>query len=317
MADQNQLIEQFTSMTGVDGTQARFYLEIAGWDLNSAVSQFYDMSGSSGPQDRSSPSAPEPFTAPAASAAPPTFQPGPSKKKAQPSRNTTSKIRTLNDIGSGNRNDESEDEDHENFFAGGEKSGGAGHDEDHEAESSRPSYFSGSGYTLGSDETPSQQVGTPDTSSNEASQAPITRYLTFWRNGFSVDDGPLFRYDDPANEAMLSAINSGRAPLSLLNVQHGQAVDVRVAKRQDEDFVPPPKSPPKPFESAGHRLGSPASYIPTTPGAFPTSSSVEAPRVDSTQPTTSIQIRLADGTRLVAKLNHNHTVADIRQYIEA
>ncbi|KAL0094693.1 hypothetical protein F4703DRAFT_1820128 [Phycomyces blakesleeanus] len=346
MADHSQLIEQFTNMTGVEATQAQFYLEIAGWDLNSAVSDFYDNSGSSEPQrtaTTSSSSAPEPFTAPTKSAAPSTFQPGPSKKKAQPSRNNTSKIRTLNDIGAGNHDEDSEDEERESFFAGGEKSGmvvqgpnkksggssliddilkkaaagGAGPEEDNEAESSRPAPFSGSGYTLGSDDTPSQQIGTANPASTEVPQGPITRYLTFWRNGFSVDDGPLFRYDDPANEAMLSAINSGRAPLSLLNVQHGQAVDVRVAKRQDEDFVPPPKSPPKPFESAGHRLGSPASYIPSTPGAFPTSSSVEAPRVDASQPTTSIQIRLADGTRLVAKLNHTHTVGDIRQYIEA
>ena len=37
----------------------------------------------------------------------------------------------------------------------------------------------------------------------------VTRYLTFWRDGFSVDDGQLYRYDDPANQTMLNAINSG------------------------------------------------------------------------------------------------------------
>lgn len=34
-------------------------------------------------------------------------------------------------------------------------------------------------------------------------------------------------------------------------------------------------------------------------------------------PITSVHIRLADGTRLVAKFNHSHTVADIRRYIIA
>lgn len=37
--------------------------------------------------------------------------------------------------------------------------------------------------------------------------------------------------------------------------------------------------------------------------------------LDSTQPSTSVQIRLADGTRLVSKFNHTHTVNDIRQFI--
>lgn len=39
--------------------------------------------------------------------------------------------------------------------------------------------------------------------------------------------------------------------------------------------------------------------------------------VDETVPTTSIQIRLADGTRLVAKFNHHHTVNDIRAFIDS
>ena len=37
--------------------------------------------------------------------------------------------------------------------------------------------------------------------------------------------------------------------------------------------------------------------------------------LDPTQPTTIVQIQLADGTRLVSKFNHTHTVNDIRQFI--
>ena len=41
------------------------------------------------------------------------------------------------------------------------------------------------------------------------------------------------------------------------------------------------------------------------------------PRVplDPSQPTTTVQIRLADGTRLVVKFNHSHTVNDIRNFV--
>lgn len=34
---------------------------------------------------------------------------------------------------------------------------------------------------------------------------------------------------------------------------------------------------------------------------------------DETQPTTSIQIRLSDGSRVVARFNYSHTVRDIRR----
>lgn len=86
------------------------------------------------------------------------------------------------------------------------------------------------GYKLGSDEEPSVQV-TASGSQSEGSESSVpvsirkgttiilntfpnrfhqvTRQLTFWRNGFSIGDGPLLRYDDPANEFALNAINSG------------------------------------------------------------------------------------------------------------
>lgn len=38
--------------------------------------------------------------------------------------------------------------------------------------------------------------------------------------------------------------------------------------------------------------------------------------VDETLPSTSIQLRLSDGTRMVAKFNNHHTVDDIRAFID-
>ena len=35
------------------------------------------------------------------------------------------------------------------------------------------------------------------------------RHITFWREGFSIEDGELLRYDDPANAQVLAEINSG------------------------------------------------------------------------------------------------------------
>ncbi len=41
----------------------------------------------------------------------------------------------------------------------------------------------------------------------------VARHLIFWRNGFSIDDGPLFEYNDPKNQKYLEAINSGSVQL--------------------------------------------------------------------------------------------------------
>lgn len=39
--------------------------------------------------------------------------------------------------------------------------------------------------------------------------------------------------------------------------------------------------------------------------------------LDESVPTTTLQIRLADGSRLVANFNQSHTIADVRRYIVA
>lgn len=42
---------------------------------------------------------------------------------------------------------------------------------------------------------------------------------------------------------------------------------------------------------------------------------IPTPQVDDSQPTTSLQIRLADGTRLQCRFNLYHTIDDIRGFI--
>lgn len=37
--------------------------------------------------------------------------------------------------------------------------------------------------------------------------------------------------------------------------------------------------------------------------------------LDSSQPVTTVQIRLADGSRLLGQFNHSHTIADVRRFI--
>jgi hypothetical protein len=44
----------------------------------------------------------------------------------------------------------------------------------------------------------------------------VIRHLTFWRDGFSVEDGELMRYDSPGNTQILSELNAGCANASVI-----------------------------------------------------------------------------------------------------
>ena len=194
---------------------------------------------------------------------------------------------------------------------------------------SKSSAFTGKGFSIGGatvedeKEDPARPHDPSSANSHEAvdDEEPAVRHLTFWQDGFSVEDGPLHRYDDPANQIILEAINSGRAPLSLLNVRFGQPVELLVARRTHEKYVPPPPPPAKPFEGQGNRLGAPSagslvSHEPQDSAAklsgAPSAGSVQ----DPSKPSTQIQVRLRDGQRLIIKLNLTHTVSDLRRQIE-
>ncbi|EJD44725.1 SEP-domain-containing protein [Auricularia subglabra TFB-10046 SS5] len=116
--------------------------------------------------------------------------------------------------------------------------------------------------TLGSDQVASQP--TPDRDAPSASlhgEETAVRQITFWRNGFSVGDSALMRYDDPQHARLLEDINKGFAPPALLKVRVGQLVELRVMRRLEEDFVPT-RSPAARGESA-------AAVDTTVPGSFP------------------------------------------------
>ncbi|KAJ7076643.1 SEP-domain-containing protein [Mycena belliarum] len=242
---------------------------------------------------------------------------------------------------SGHNDDDSSGDEQETWFAGGERSGisvqnpGRGRvpggnlvrdllrraEEEGAAvpEGAQPqsTVFSGGGHMLGGEGVESSFI--PGQSSQGAEET-VTRRLTFWREGFTVEDGALMRYDDPANADVLAAIHAGHAPPSILNVRPGQRVDVQVTKRTDDDYVPPK---PRPFQGSGNRLGAPVPAARPATQAAASSSTAERANittrfeVDQSLPTTSVQVRLADGTRMVCRMNLTHTVLDLRNFISA
>ncbi|KAF9102476.1 hypothetical protein BGX29_004558 [Mortierella sp. GBA35] len=338
MADHAELIANFVAVSGATPEQAQFYLEANNWDINAATSSFYEepqtgaaVGGSTG-ASRHVDDDEEDLDDVFAQTAPKSVSSEGKRKAADSSASGRRQggIATFRDLGK-SEDEESDESDHEsqNYFAGGEKSGvmvqgppgkkdpnaliedilkkaakgGPAREEEPQQPVVKKSYFTGSGNRLGSEGETSSSVPAPaapvrSTPSPEVLET-VTRSITFWRNGYSLDDGPLMSYTDPANREFLDAINKGQAPIKYLNIKPGQPVDMRVAKRTDEDYKEPPKAPPKAFEGSGNRLGS------------------VALNVDESQPVTSVQIRLADGTRMVARFNHTHTINDIRGFINA
>lgn len=80
-----------------------------------------------------------------------------------------------------------------------------------------------------------------------------------------------------------------------------------------------PEKPQVPFQGVGRTLGS-SSTIATSELSASAPINTQTPStflVDESLPSTSLQLRLADGTRIVAPFNYHHAVGDIRAFIDA
>ncbi|XVF27942.1 hypothetical protein REPUB_Repub14bG0152800 [Reevesia pubescens] len=256
------------------------------------------------------------------------------KKPAKPSSSRAGGIRTLSDLNrlSGADSDSDSDSTQE-YYTGGEKSGMLVQDPsknndvdeifsqarqlgavegplEHLRPSSSSTSFTGTGRLLSGETAPS------------APQQPeaVIHNIVFWTNGFTVNDGPLRRLDDPENASFLESIRKSECPKELEPADRRSAVHVNLIKR-DEKCPEPEKKRQVAFQGVGRTLGSsstsqtpePTNSTPLNTASNPSSGLV----VDESLPSTSIQLRLADGTRMIAHFNFHHTVDDIRSFINA
>mmetsp|Transcript_36256 Transcript_36256/g.43765 ORF Transcript_36256/g.43765 Transcript_36256/m.43765 type:complete len:406 (-) Transcript_36256:488-1705(-) len=270
--------------------------------------------------------------------------------RAQPpprARPAPGNIRGFGDLGAQGNEDDSDDEGTE-YFTGGEKSGMMVQDpskkkqnpsdqttdglfdklrqsgntvsEEELAQRSAAQnnrFFTGSARTLGSAAEPSQEVQAAAAGGMPSrNQAPIIHNVVFYNNGFVVNGGPLRRPDDPANAAFLQSIQKGECP-DELKPEPGKQVNVEArVQRENKDYEPPPEPKYKAFSGTGQSLGSSSSGASASASAPPPPSQPNRKVViDDSAPVTSLQIRLHDGTRMVAKFNHTHTVQDIQQVV--
>ncbi|KAJ5803808.1 uncharacterized protein N7518_000111 [Penicillium psychrosexuale] len=348
-AEHDEAVSQFCAMTGTEASEAQEYLVANGWDIEAAVTEFFaeqdeasqdtgaggarplgtegSSGASAGGRTLSGSAVPASSSAAAGSSS--------SARSAAPK-----KFATLGDFasggggGGGDSSDDNDTDEHD-FFAGGEKSGLAVQNPDDlkkkilekarraqpppsDTPAPRESHFTGTARTLGGDDAPSQVIENPSAPSQQRAQR-VQRTLHFWADGFSVDDGELFRSDDPRNAEILDGIRQGRAPLSIMNVQPGQEVDVELKQHEEKYTKPKPKY--KPFSGSGQRLGSPTPGVrsqaptPSSSTARPSTREPTKPSVDESQPTVTLQIRLGDGTRLTSRFNTTATIGEVYAFV--
>jgi len=327
MSDNDEKLAQFQSITGCDPERAQFYLEAAGWQLDLAMASFYegdadmDVGGGGG----------------TGAAAPPPAEPAAAAPEAG------GRINVLGAGGGKESDSDDSDSEQQAFYAGGSSHSGnvilgpkkkkqpfnvtdvfkaardAGAEDLDPAEAgaggSRGSLaFQGGGFKLGSDQQESVKISGPPKKAE-----PRHFLLKMWRDGFSLDDGELRQYQDPANREFLSSVMTGKIPQELVKEAQGGEVHVDMEDHKEEEYVKP-TAKSKPFQGAGNVLGSIAPAVVPVPSASLDPAQAEetakqSAKVDESKPVANIQVRLADGSRLIVKLNQSATVSDLRSYI--
>jgi len=138
------------------------------------------------------------------------------------------------------------------------------------------------------------------------------RTITMYRDGFVVDDGPYRRLDDEANAEFLRSLAMGRTPRELVEEGH---VTVNLVDKRSEEYIETFRS----FSGAGTSLGGASDATHYNGGGVydPSTQSSLSTLLDSSKPTTSIQVKLLNGKRQVVKINLNATVATLAAMLQA
>lgn len=346
MSSNNEQVKQFAQITGASEERAKFFVDAANGELQVALSNFYEGENDDADiSDEENPPA-EPASIQFARA---------EKAKAKKAPKPQSNIATLHTLHSSSSEDEEEQgqafyaggsersgqqvlgpprknpiKDYvSEIFRSAQQGNLETFDPSDESGGSSWSLYAGTGYRLGQTEDDHQEVaprGSRAAAATGGQQNLEIVTLTLWRQGFVINDGELRLYEDPANREFFESITRGEIPEELRS--KGQTMfRVDLKDNRHEEYVKRSK-PFKAFGGSGQTLGSPVPPMATASSSSTTSSSSasgnneenekrasEELALDSSQPTTMLQIRLADGSRLSARFNQTHTVDQVRRYI--
>eukprot|EP00889_Picochlorum_renovo_P008526 jgi/Picre1/35556/NNA_003017.t1 len=287
MADEKNIAD-FISITNSNRATAIRCLSKANGDIESAIAEFYNTEGAG--------------TSGGAAGAP-------GGSRGVGNRQRSGGIASLNDLrdGGDDRNKDGND-----YYVGGEKSGQIvqggppGEGGDLEALFQKAREAGAEGQTLSG-----IPVGAP--ASEQRGPGEVTATVTFYANGvFTVNDGEPRQIQDPANAMFMKSIMEGQCPPELIPEDPRTAININLVRKQ-EDYEPPAEPKYRAFVGTGHTLAASNQEEEKAPAVDVPQGSWKGP--DESKPTTSVQIRLADGSRLVAKFNLTQTVGNIRQFL--
>ncbi|CAB0008001.1 unnamed protein product [Nesidiocoris tenuis] len=330
MSDNDQVLKQFCGITGATVENAKFFLESSVWNLEEALASYYEsVSGGSPPSppgwsamDDDQPESPESIDDP---------KPAETKDKKKKPSASGSRIATLSSY---RHQEDSDEEEGQRFYAGGSTHSGqevlgpnrANTELISElfrsvrelggveaAPSASRGRFGGVGYRLGVTPEDSSAVG------EAAGAARQSREITLrlWRDGFTVNDEPLRSYTDPDDREFLRKIRSGQVPPELIE-DGAETLHLNMEDHRGETYSQRPvRTTRKAFAGSGHMLGSVAPTVVTNlkPASEEPPELPPKPVVDDKAPTTTVSVRLNDGSRVQATLNHTHTIDDLRAYL--
>uniref|UniRef100_A0A3B4V3G7 NSFL1 cofactor p47 n=1 Tax=Seriola dumerili TaxID=41447 RepID=A0A3B4V3G7_SERDU len=295
MASQEESVREFVAVTDVDEERARFFLESAGWNLQLALASFFEDGA-----DDDIVTLPQP-------------EGGSSVSRSAGSQPRVTSFRDLMH----EAEEESDEEEGQRFFAGGSERSGqqiVGPPKKKSSNEVVEDLFKGAR------EHGAVPLDRSGRGPGEPSRVHVV--LKLWKTGFSLDNGELRNYSDPGNANFLEAIRRGEIPLELRQRSRGGQVNLDMEDHRDEDFSKP-KMAFKAFGGEGQKLGSATPELVVAPATSQQDQAANEAQasasvtLDPSQPVTNIQIRLADGGKLVQKFNHTHRVSDVRQFVVA
>lgn len=138
-------------------------------------------------------------------------------------------------------------------------------------------------------------------------------HVTLYKNGFTVNDGPL--RDPSGNEADASFLNdllAGRLPAELHGKIPPGEIDVALNDKRGEDYRPPTPPAYVAFGGEGQQLSSSAG--PGEDAVVYTAEAQAYPAAESSgdAPETRVRVQLADGKRVMLKLPESCTVLTLQ-----
>ncbi|ETN64499.1 NSFL1 cofactor p47 [Anopheles darlingi] len=342
-------LKQFSQITGASEERAKFYLDAANGELQAALSNFYE-----GEIEEADISDEENPPADAGSIQFSRAEPKAKTKKPPKSQSNIATLRTLNSSSSEDEEEQGQafyaggsersgqqvlgpprKNPIKDYVSEIFRSAQQGHletmDMSEESGGSSSSLYAGTGYRLGQTEDDHQEIPSRSSRASRSEHQHEIVTLTLWRQGFVINDGELRRYEDPANKEFFESITRGEIPEELRS-KGPTMIRVDLKDNRHEEYVKR-SAPFKAFGGSGQTLGSPVP--PMTSGSTASTSSsgsssstaaggnnaenekraTDQLAVDSSQPTTGLQIRLADGSRLSARFNQTHTINDVRTFI--